>query len=620
MTTETAPQNNNNNVQFVLPDGYNTPEQPYDSANANIIASDNSDTADLKTTPSKETSPDAEKHPATPVAPRRPIPHKDQLIPELREKYTPIAILGRGTQGTVFLAQSIQTGQKVAIKQLNIDSVTAWKTYDLFQREVDTLSKLDMPGIARFYEAAEHLSGDHPGACIVQEFIEGRTLAEMMKSGHCFSLSRIFELALQIINILDKLHHHNPPIIHRDIKPSNLILTPSDTGFTVTLIDFGAVANPQIQSGGSTVAGTFGFMPPEQITGNPGPESDIYALGVLLVSLISGVDPADMQIKDFRLIIDPLLENVPPQVVPVLRQMTDPLVQSRLTDHEKIKQIFSAFAHDQYNIPSLAPITSMSETEFAEKLAKVEYVGQPENINLWQQLSETVPRQIPPNYSHPKIRTIPEIRSPILLRKLIASSLGTFICCLAAPSLLFFLFAGFSFFSVWLNLLFIALHIAYFVLFTNCKSVESNRKRLFEYYEARSESSDITHSQYTELLEYGRRSMATVISIEQENLSAKSFKHMRSFLYVASEPPAFKIKYKFNPPDDDNPDDLIRTYIASRPPKIHPGDPIPILYLIKDDDKSKKRKKNKPKSVVAMPFPFPFKDYSSFDRIVSIKE
>lgn len=215
------------------------------------------------------------------------ITPKDLLIPELSEKYTPISVLGRGAQGTVFLAQSNQTGQKVAIKQLVIDSVSAWKTYDLFHREVDTLSKLDMPGIARFYDAAEHLSGDHPGACIVQEYIEGRTLAEMMKSGHCFSLSRIFDLALQILNILDKLHHHNPPIIHRDIKPSNLILTPSQNGYKVTLIDFGAVANPQIQSGGSTVAGTFGYMPPEQITGNPGPESDIYALGVLLVSLSS---------------------------------------------------------------------------------------------------------------------------------------------------------------------------------------------------------------------------------------------------------------------------------------------------------------------------------------------
>ena len=116
--------------------------------------------------------------------------------------------------------------------------------------------------------------------------------------------------------------------------------------------------------------------------------------------------------------------------------------------------------------------------------------------------------------------------------------------------------------------------------------------------------------------------MATVISIEQDSLPASTFKSIQAFTFVSSAPPAFKIKYKFNPPDDNNPDDLIRTYIASRPPKIHPGDPIPILYLIKDDDNSKKSKKNnnRPKSVIAMPFPFPFKDYSSFDRIVSTKE
>ena len=547
---------------------------------------------------------------------------KDRLIPELSDKYALLSVLGRGTQGSVFLGESKETGHKVAIKLLNIDSVSAWKTYDLFHREVDTLSKLDIPGIARFYEAAEHLSGDHPGACIVQEYIEGRTLAEMMKSGHCFSLSRIFDLALQILNILDKLHHHTPPIIHRDIKPSNLILTPSQNGYDVTLIDFGAVANPQIQSGGSTVAGTFGYMPPEQITGNPGPESDIYALGVLLVSLISGVDPADMPIKNFRLIVDPILENVPPQVVPVLRQMTDPLVQARLTDYTKLRQIFSDFAHDKYDIPSLTPVARMTDEEFEEKLAKVEYVGQPENIDLWQQLSEAVPRDIPQSYIQPKIRTIPDIRPPILIRKLISSFLGAILCCIATPALLFFIFAGFALFPVWLNLLYIALTIAYLVLFTNCVSVISNRNKLFELYEAHSKSSTILHSQYIDLLKNGRRSMATVISIEQDSLPASTFKSIQAFTFVSSAPPAFKIKYKFNPPDDNNPDDLIRTYIASRPPKIHPGDPIPILYLIKDDDNSKKSKKNnnRPKSVIAMPFPFPFKDYSSFDRIVSTKE
>ena len=545
------------------------------------------------------------------------------LIPELSEKYTPISVLGRGAQGTVFLAQSNETGRKVAIKQLAIDSVSAWKTYDLFHREVDTLSKLDIPGIARFYEAAEHLSGNHPGACIVQEYIEGRTLAEMMKSGHCFSLSRIFDLALQIITILEKLHHHDPPIIHRDIKPSNLILTPTQNGYDVTLIDFGAVANPQIQSGGSTVAGTFGFMPPEQLTGNPGPESDIYALGVLLVSLISGVAPVDMQIKDFRLIIDPLLENVPPQVVPVLRNMTDPLVQNRLTDYTKLKEIFTSFAHDIYDIPSLLPVAQLSEDEFEDKLAKVDYFGQPNNIELWQQLSEKVPRRIPPSYVEltNKGRTLPAPRPPVKLRKFIASPMGVTVCIIAAPALILSMFIGFLVFPIWLNLLFIALTLAYIILFANCKSVFSKRKIVLDAYNKRNQAFPFLRDQYIELLRYGRRSMATVVSIQQRELPPGSFEYFQTQYHkIALEPPAFEIKYKFNPPDDDNPNDLFRTYTASCPQKIQVGDPLPILYLIKDPQTPPQNNTPIPKQVIAMPFPFPFKDYSALDRIVSSKE
>ena len=560
-----------------------------------------------------------------------PVGSKDLLIPELSEKYTPISVLGRGAQGTVFLAQSNQTGQKVAIKQLVIDSVSAWKTYDLFHREVDTLSKLDIPGIARFYEAAEHLSGDHPGACIVQEYIEGRTLAEMMKSGHCFSLSRIFDLALQIINILELLHHHNPPIIHRDIKPSNLILTPSQNGYKVTLIDFGAVANPQIQSGGSTVAGTFGFMPPEQISGKPGPESDIYALGVLLVSLISGVSPDEMQIKDFRLIIDPILENVPPQVVPVLRQMTDPMLQTRLTDYDKLKNIFTAFSHDKYDIPSLLPIARMPEDEFESKLLNVKYFGQTDNIELWQQLSESVPRKIPNCYADSKFLNIAENQPPNTFRQLFASKFGIVFLIISIFIIMILLcmlndtanHLGLLLFTFRVLLMFLLLGVFTIFLFFYIRTKEfvNNRNFLINTYQDRNKKSSIPRKLYLELLQYGRRTMATVISVKQEDLSPDSFKSISPMQYIASEPPAFKIKYKFNPPDDNNPDDLIRTYTASHPLEIKPGDPLPILYLMKEDPKQPEAPDHPhPKQVIAMPFPCPLSDLSTLDRLISTNE
>ena len=556
-----------------------------------------------------------------------PVTPKDRLIPELRDKYNLLTVLGRGTQGTVFLAESKETGQKVAIKLLNIDSVSAWKTYDLFQREVDTLSKLNMPGIAHFYEAAEHLADDDPGACIVQEFISGKTLAEMMKLGHRFSLARIFEIALQLLELLDKLHHNDPPIIHRDIKPSNIILTPSPQGFNATLIDFGAVANPQIQSGGSTVAGTYGYMPPEQITGNPVPESDIYALGVTIISMISGVPPIDMQVKDFRLIIDPLLENIPPQIVPVLRQMTDPLVKNRLTDYAKLKEIFSAFAQDNYVIPSLSPIAPLEKSEFEKRLAEVRSLAQSGNVELWQQLPETTPRQIPDNYANLQIRDIKENHKVSPIKQILGSKIITslLIFLLIAFCIIFpFSFTPTSIFgsnAPIALIFFITLAILITAIITNisCAHSVSERNHLIELYKQQFDNSEIYKDEYLELLKNGRRSMATVISVEQEELPLNSFELTDT--YVASQPPAFKIRYKFNPPDDDNPDDLIRSYVASAPPDIHVGDPLPILYLIKEYSARGDAPANTgPKAVSSMPFPFPFKDVVAYDRIVSKSE
>ena len=71
--------------------------------------------------------------------------------------------------------------------------------------------------------------------------------------------------------------------------------------------------------GGSTIAGTFGYMSPEQTIGRPTPQSDTYALAALFTYIISGVDPAEMKTQDLRLIIDPYVENHPVALVQTLR-------------------------------------------------------------------------------------------------------------------------------------------------------------------------------------------------------------------------------------------------------------------------------------------------------------
>ena len=222
----------------------------------------------------------------------------------LSGKYTFLRPIGHGSQGKVYEAVRQSDGRHVAIKQLLIHSVSSWKEYDLFQREIEVLSKLDMPGVATFYEAVEAMDTANPSAYIVQEYLDGRSLEDMLRGGYRFTMEQIFQIGAKLIALLDRLHHHDPQVIHRDIKPSNIMLKHVGADdFEVYLIDFGAVANPQVQGGGSTVAGTYGYMPPEQLMGRPEPASDVYALAATLVRLLSGEEPDNMQVVDFRLMI-----------------------------------------------------------------------------------------------------------------------------------------------------------------------------------------------------------------------------------------------------------------------------------------------------------------------------
>ena len=320
----------------------------------------------------------------------------DQTIvktPEsLQDSYLFIRQLGHGSQAKVFLAVRLADGKNVAVKQLNIGSVKTWKEYDLFHREAQLLESLDIDGVAKFYEAIECLDDRPPCSYIVQEYIEGYSLGQMLKDGHRFKVTDICDIIYQLLLILKQLQDRPAPVVHRDIKPSNILLKPGIDGYKATLIDFGAVANPQVQSGGSTVAGTYGYMPPEQLMGKPEPASDIYSLAAVAVYLISGRSPADMPIKDFHLIFEPDMQNMPPAVVNTLRSMLEPDPEKRLCDYETIYDLFENFQNDIFASTGSRQKV-MTPAEFNEALEKVQFYGQSGNIELWQELSDLLPRE-----------------------------------------------------------------------------------------------------------------------------------------------------------------------------------------------------------------------------------
>ena len=111
-------------------------------------------------------------------------------------------------------------------------------------------------------------------------------------------LSIMYEVGLILYELQNK---YSPAILHRDIKPSNILYHNAYSRIEVFLIDFGSVANPQSQSEHSTIAGTFGYMAPEQLTGDAVIPSEYYSLGATVLHLLTSVPPYNIKSDVFEL-------------------------------------------------------------------------------------------------------------------------------------------------------------------------------------------------------------------------------------------------------------------------------------------------------------------------------
>ncbi|MEM8779527.1 MAG: serine/threonine-protein kinase [Cyanobacteria bacterium P01_G01_bin.49] len=195
--------------------------------------------------------------------------------------------------------------QKVTVKLLGFSPQMKWEQFKLFEREAQVLQTLDHPFIPQYqnyFEIAHQEGGGIPWFGLVEDYIPGKSLQDLLEEGEKFSEQRIFTIATEVLKILVYLHELNPPVLHRDIKPSNLILGEDDC---IYLIDFGAV---QAQANATnltfTIVGTSGYTPLEQFWGKALPASDLYALGATLIHLLTGIYPADLHNKDYKLVFE----------------------------------------------------------------------------------------------------------------------------------------------------------------------------------------------------------------------------------------------------------------------------------------------------------------------------
>lgn len=248
-------------------------------------------------------------------------------------------LLGEGSTGKTYKAKIRETGEVVAIKALRFNSDL--KNYELFDREASVLESIHVKGVPRFYKYIKPY--DNFRECwLVQEYIKGRSILDCIESHYLFSERDTLIIMREVAVIINQLQTlYSPPVIHRDIKPSNIIGTGDiEVEFQVNLIDFGAVANPQKRGEGSTVAGTLGYMAPEQLIGDCTIQSDYYALGATALHMLTGIAPSDFPAQGFKIeFVDKLREIVPgisPSTIDLLTRLLSPNVDERPKNSETL--------------------------------------------------------------------------------------------------------------------------------------------------------------------------------------------------------------------------------------------------------------------------------------------
>jgi hypothetical protein len=217
-------------------------------------------------------------------------------------RYQIVRPLGRGGFAHTFLARDPERGGEVALKTLHGELVTDPKSYQLFEREAKVLLGLRHRGVPEFVEFFRAEVKGFATAVLVMEYVEGVSLSKQIGEGRPLDQLQVLDFMLEMLGILDYLHTRVPPILHRDIKPANVLLRPDGAP---VLVDFGAVRNVFRGAGesGSTVVGTYGYMPYEQYMGQASPASDLYALGATFLHLVTGRPPTEFMTDEGRLAV-----------------------------------------------------------------------------------------------------------------------------------------------------------------------------------------------------------------------------------------------------------------------------------------------------------------------------
>jgi serine/threonine protein kinase, bacterial len=236
------------------------------------------------------------------------------------ERYQILKTLGIGGMGTTYLAWD--TTKLLVLKEMNADMAVIPKAQELFEREAKILQSLHHPGIPEYYDFFVAAGRKY----LAMELIHGRDLDLYVLEHGTVSLAQAIDWMIQLCDILGYIHQQQPPLIHRDVKPANILVRAIDR--RIFLLDFGAVK--EIGTLGGTKIGAPDYMAPEQNSGQPCTQSDLYAIGPTLIFLLTGRNPADfleLQPDGYRFNVSSI-----PIVTPQVQALIDKVTQRRSRD------------------------------------------------------------------------------------------------------------------------------------------------------------------------------------------------------------------------------------------------------------------------------------------------
>ena len=302
---------------------------------------------------------------------------------KINDRYQIIKTIGEGGMANVYLAYDTILDRNVAVKVLRGDLANDEKFVRRFQREALSSSSLSHPNIVETYDVGE----DDGMYYIVMEYIEGKTLKQLIKKRGALTLPEVVDIMLQLTDGI--AHAHDSYIIHRDIKPQNIMIM--ENGL-VKITDFGiAMAMNATQlTQTNSVMGSVHYLPPEQATGKGSSvKSDIYSLGILMYELITGTLPfkgenaVEIALKQMK---EPLPDvtlynpEIPMSIENILLKATAKNPKNRYVDarsmHKDLETCLDESRKDEKRIVYKYKENDMDDTKIMEKIEDLDSIAE----------------------------------------------------------------------------------------------------------------------------------------------------------------------------------------------------------------------------------------------------